>query len=81
MYTDIIFIYIIAAVSLVFAFANSVLYILKRNKTAKINGVIISIFSPNTNLSKKTIVNLQLLAITLIIKNTCQKTPYKYLFM
>lgn len=53
MYTDIILTYIIAVVSLVFAVLNSIMYILKRNKTAKINGVIISTFSPNTNLSKK----------------------------
>ena len=67
MYTDIIFTYIIAAVSLVFAFANSVLYVLKRNKTAKINGVIISIFSPNTNLSKKN--NCKLATVSYNINN------------
>lgn len=67
MYTDIILTYIIAVVSLVFAVLNSIMYILKRNKTAKINGVIISTFSPNTNLPKKN--NCKLATVSYNINN------------
>lgn len=49
---DIIFLYLIAAVSLVFAIFNGICFLIKRNKTVQAVGTIISITSPNPETAK-----------------------------
>lgn len=49
---DIIFLYLIAVVSLVFAIFNGICFLIKRNKTVQTVGTIISITSPNPEIAK-----------------------------
>lgn len=52
MNTDMLFLYIIAALALCFALINSIQFLLKRNKTAQTTGTIISIKMPNPETAK-----------------------------
>lgn len=49
---DIIFLYLIAVVSLAFAIFNGICFLIKRNRTAQTVGTIISITSPNPETEK-----------------------------
>lgn len=49
---DTIFLYIIAAISFLFALYNCILLAIKRNKTAQTQGTIISISMPNPETAK-----------------------------
>ena len=49
---DIIFLYLIAVVSLAFAIFNGICFLIKRNRTAQTVGTIISITSPNPETAK-----------------------------
>nr|UWI50738.1 hypothetical protein NZ312_03320 [Clostridioides difficile] len=52
MSTDIIFLYIIAVIALLFAVVNCIVYILKHNKTAQTTGTIVSIKMPNSETAR-----------------------------